>query len=426
MLSCGKVCLRQAAGRRSAEVRFGRFLSNLKVTVERLIEGWGERTAVAVEGRHVLAIQDTSEFNFRTTGERRRGLGQIGKGSGRGVLIHGMLALDAETTDCLGLIGGRVWTRKGRVRVPHAKRLLKHKESIRWLTTSAQAKAVLSAAVMITVVSDRESDIYAVWAQVPEENFHLLTRAMHDRATVEPGGLYGLGARLPVVDETVITLRPMAERPQREAKLALRFGPVTLKRPRNTPERGLPESVPVRLVEVVEINPPAGVEPLHWRLLTTHEVPDIATAWRIVGWYKERWTIEQLWRLMKKQGLCVEDSQIETADRLVKLTAIAAKAAVVTLQLMQARDGQGGALASVAFDEDEIDALEALNTTREGKTQLQKNPHKRHSLAWATWIVGRLGGWDGYPSSKPPGPITLKRGLDYLSVFTAGRQSRNV
>ncbi|MBO0743121.1 MAG: transposase, partial [Hyphomicrobiaceae bacterium] len=201
----------------------------------------------------------------------------------------------------------------------------------------------------------------------------------------------------------MITLRPMAERAQRDAKLALRFGSVTLKRPRNTPERGLPDCVPVRLVEVVERDPPAGVEPLHWRLLTTHEVPDRATAWRIVGWYKERWTIEQLWRLMKKQGLCVEESQIETADRLIKLTAIAAKAAVVTLQLLQARGGRGGALASVAFDEDEIDALEVLNTTREGKTQLQKNPHERHSLAWAAWIVGRLGGWDGYPSSKPPG-----------------------
>ena len=49
--------------------------------------------------------------------------------------------------------------------------------------------------------------------------------------------------------------------------------------------------------------------------------------------------IEQLFRLMKQQGLKVEDSQIAIADRLVKLIAIAAKAACLAmLQLVQARD----------------------------------------------------------------------------------------
>ena len=39
---------------------------------------------------------------------------------------------------------------------------------------------------------------------------------------------------------------------------------------------------------------------------------------------------------MKTHGLRLEDSQIETADRLIKLAAIAAKAAAVTLQLLLA------------------------------------------------------------------------------------------
>ena len=53
-------------------------MDNTKVTTERLIEGWSEQTGPAAAGRHVLAIQDTSEINFRTTPERRRGLGEIG------------------------------------------------------------------------------------------------------------------------------------------------------------------------------------------------------------------------------------------------------------------------------------------------------------------------------------------------------------
>ena len=106
MVTRSSVCLRRVArGRRARQVGFGRFLANRKVTIDRLIEGWSDRTAAAVKGRHVLALHDTSEFNFRTTPKRRRGLGEIGKGSGRGLLLHAMLALDAKTGGCLGLVG---------------------------------------------------------------------------------------------------------------------------------------------------------------------------------------------------------------------------------------------------------------------------------------------------------------------------------
>src|SRR5476651_1169876 len=100
-------------------MRFNRFLGNTKVTVERVIESWSDGTVAAVEGRHVLAIQDTSEINFTTTAKRRRGLGETGKDNGRGVLLHPMLAVDAENGTCLGLLSGQVWTRKGRRTVSH-------------------------------------------------------------------------------------------------------------------------------------------------------------------------------------------------------------------------------------------------------------------------------------------------------------------
>src|SRR5574338_928263 len=75
------VCLRRAGGgQRRQQVGFGRFLANPKVTIEGLIAGWSDPTTAAATGRHVLAIQDTSEINFRTRDERRRGLGEIGKG----------------------------------------------------------------------------------------------------------------------------------------------------------------------------------------------------------------------------------------------------------------------------------------------------------------------------------------------------------
>src|SRR6202171_825921 len=141
MVTRASVCVRRlGGGLRSQEVRFGRLLDNTKVTTERLIEGWSEQTGPAAAGRHVLAIQDTSEINFRTTPERQRGLGEIGKGVGRGVLLHAMLALDAKTNSCLGLVDGAIWTRKGRIEVAHAKRPLQEKESQRWIATAERAK----------------------------------------------------------------------------------------------------------------------------------------------------------------------------------------------------------------------------------------------------------------------------------------------
>ena len=89
MVARATVCVRQLAGGCRAQlVRYGRFLANPNVTVAALLDGWGEQTAGAAGGRHVLAIQDTSEVHFRTAEKRRRGLGEVGHGN-----IHGLLVV---------------------------------------------------------------------------------------------------------------------------------------------------------------------------------------------------------------------------------------------------------------------------------------------------------------------------------------------
>jgi hypothetical protein len=423
----GDVCLRRVGEGRADEVRFGRFLANPKVTVERLIAGWSECTATAASGRHVLAIQDTSELNFRTTPARRRGLGEIGKGVGRGVLVHAMLALDAQSRSCLGLVTGAVWTRQGRVATPAKARPVEEKESYRWLATAERAKGVLSAAAQVTVIADRESDIYAEWARLPAPGFDLITRVMHDRALSGSGRLCAAGADWPEAGRRSIEVPTRGpQRPARRATLSLRFGTVSLRRPQGAKERDLPPSVALTLVEVVEVNAPPGAEPIQWRLLTTHRVTNAEQAWQIVDWYTLRWVIEQLFRTLKTQGLKLEDSQLERAESLIKLAALATHAAALILQLVQARDGRNARPARDAFTAQHLAVLEALNTKLQGRTKLQQNPHPPRSLAWATWIIGRLGGWDGYPSSKPPGPITLKHGLDYFHAIAQGWMLKDV
>jgi Transposase DDE domain len=398
-------------------MQFWRFIANGRVTVRKLIAGWGEQTRAAVAGRHVLAIQDTSEIKFSTTEDNRRGLGKVGKGNVFGVLLHAMMAVDADTGACLGLTGGSIWTRRGKVKVPHEKRCLADKESARWVTTAEEAKEVLTAARMITVINDREGDIYAHWARTPEADVHLLSRVMHDHALVKGGTLYKAVRQVPFSAQVVIDLPKRIDRPARKAHLVLRFGSVVLQRPKSTNEKDLPQSVRLNFVEVIEQHPPKGVEPVHWLLLTTHTINDAADGWQIVRWYKGRWIIEQFFRSMKKQGLRIEDSQLESADGLMKLVAIAARAATIVIQLVQARQGGDVLPASFTFSPEEIEVLETINKGLQGKTLLQRNPNAEHSLAWAAWIVAKLGGWSGYASHRPPGPITFHNGLARFQIL---------
>jgi len=432
MVARQTVCLRKAAdGDRGCVVKFDRFLGNPKVTVERIIEHWGELTALAAVGRSVLAIQDTSEIGFRTHAERRRGLGEIGKGNKHGLLLHAMIALDGETGQCLGLVDGRIYTRHERQTIPHGRRALADRESARWLATAQAAGDLLGeTAAEVTVVADRESDIYEEWASVPGPRLHLLTRAMKDRRLAGGGKLFATAASFAVAGRGVVDVAARPGQPARQANVELRHGEAAIRRPDGS-DASLCESVILRLVHVVEPAPPDGVEPVCWYLLTTHRVGTAAAAWRIVEMYKKRWVIEQFFRLLKSQGLGLEDSQVESAERLMKLTAIAARAAVVTLQLVQGRDGRqpDGRRpdpASLVFDAVEIEALDAVaKHSYAPRTKLQTNPHPPKTLAWAAWIIARLGGWDGYPRTTP-GPITMANGLRTFQAIVIGWRARDV
>lgn len=419
MVARSSVCLRRLGQTRGGVLRYDRLLGSRRVTVDKIIAGWPQATRAAVAGRHVLAIQDTTEVKFKTTPGRRRGLGLVKKGNVHGVLAHSMIAVDAVSEACLGPVTGAVWTRAGRVATPHRARPLAERESARWLHCAEAAKPILEKARAVTFIADREGDIYAEWARLPEPGIDLLVRAGADRKLAGGGSLFTAARRFPLAATARLELpsrRPGV--PGRTAKVTLRFGEVTLRRPRHEHDRTLPKTLTLRLVEVREIYPPRGAERIHWRLLTTHQVETPDDAWRIVLWYKARWTIEQVHRVMKSQGLNLEDSQVTSADRLLKLTATAVKAATITVQLVQERDGRDGLPATVAFTPDEIDTLDALGPTLEGTTSRQQNPHPSRSLAWASWIIARLGAWDCY--GKPPGPITIQRGLDEFYAINRG------
>jgi hypothetical protein len=417
--------LRAAAHGRREWVGFSRWLNNPKVTVSEIAEHSTQALSERVAGLHVLAVQDTTELNYARHAGRVRGLGPCGNGIDPGLFVHPVLAIDAAQGAVLGLAGMQIWTRRGPASADYRRQPIEEKESYRWIVGAASAKNALAGAAMITVIGDRESDIYEEFDRIPDGRTHLLTRACRDRALVGGGRLFGIAETWPVRHDFELEIRAQPGRAKRTARVAVRFGEVVIKRPGNCSDPAAAAQLTLRLVEVKEAEP--GVdEPIHWRLLTTHAVTSVAQALQIVAWYRERWNIEQLFRTGKSQGLDIESSQVETAEALFKLAAVAMVAATKIMQLVRARDGTVDRPATDVVAADQLPVLEALTKSLEGKTAKQKNPHPAHSIAWLAWIIARLGGWTGYTSERPPGPVTMRRGWQRFEQIAQGWTLRHV
>lgn len=193
MVSRQTVCLRQLAGNRAREVQFGRWLANNKVTSDELIANACARTGDVVAGRHVLAIQDTTEVNHQAHAGRVSGLGTVGNGSDVGMFLHPLLVVDATDGACLGLEHLHHWNRTDKAAANYRQLPIEDKESYRWLKVAEAGKKCLTEADRVTIIADRESDIYEEWARLPDERTHLLTRACRDRTLATGGKLYMRG-----------------------------------------------------------------------------------------------------------------------------------------------------------------------------------------------------------------------------------------
>ena len=151
--------------------------------------------------------------------------------------------------------------------------------------------------------------------------------------------------------------------------------------------------------------------------MTTLPVENAEDALEIIRLYRLRWRIEEVFRVLKRDGLALEETQVEGARRLFNLAALGIVAATRILQLTDARSASARPATDV-IDESLIEAADAIGRALKGKTVKQKNPHPRGSLSWLAWITARLGGWHGY--YKPPGPKTMADGWRRLTAMLDG------
>lgn len=402
------VTVRGLGGSRAGEVRFGRFLHCDTVTPGEMIAAASAHTQALAAGRDILAIQDTT--TLRDDGRQHS------------LNLHPTIAVDVADGALLGLVDAALLARDGSAAQVHCnKRPFAEKESRRWLDAACASVALRQAgARSVTVVGDREGDIYEDFALRPPE-VEVLFRAHHDRSLTDGTSLFSKPDGWKPLGRESIVIPAAPGRRARKAVLALRAGLVTLKRPkRNSAAEAarLPATVTLTLVEAREVDPPAGTEPVLWRLLTSHRVTGLAEARRITGFYRQRWTIEQLFRTMKTKGFDIEASRVSGGGPFEKLAIATLIAAIEVLSLVRERDGAAGRPMTDLFEAEEQPVIAAINASLEGKTTRQKNPHAPASLAYAAWVCARLGGWTGYYSK--PGPVVMLSGMLRLRAMIEG------
>lgn len=417
MVMTGSSIVRRFGGDRAGEIAAHRFLDHDDTAPEDTIAAAAERTLAAARGHTVLLVQDTTEINFAGADRSRSGLGPAGDGKSLGFFIHPLLAVSLDEEAVLGIAHAEIWTRAAAPVGDRKKRPIEEKESLRWLNATGAAGAFVGIAAHVISVSDREGDIYQHFARRPE-GVEQVVRAHHDRCLVSGVSMFaaaeGFGAGF--VREVSVPPRGPGDK-GRTAKVRLRAGRIEIARPATADGTRDPERLSLALVEVAEIDPPKGVKPLLWRIVTTLAVEKPHEIDRIVRIYRLRWRIEQLFRTMKSAGLKLEDSQVEAGHRLFKLSALALVAAARTMMLVDARDGSSRPASDVIAPE-LIEAVVAIGATLEGKTPRQRNRHAKGSLAWLAWVVARLGGWNCYYDK--PGPKTMAAGWPRLAAMLTG------
>ncbi len=429
------VNIRQISDNRAEQVGYYRFLENENVTVSELVQSIAEHCQQNVAERHVLAISDSSEINLQSHIGRLKseGLGVVGNNTDVGFYLHPTLVVDSERGFPLGLSTIQLWTRdldhQDKEERNYKKLPIEEKESYKWLASAERSQRCLVAggAKMVTHIGDRESDLYEEWATVPDKYNQLLVRVCQDRRLFDQEqSLYSYLRQQPVVGTYTIDVPADKRIPRvaRKAWLKVRLAQVKIRRPDTLTAFDYPASVTLYAVEVEEIAPPTGQKPIHWRLMTTHDVLSFEQALQIIEWYKWRWWIEQLFATLKKAGLNLEATQLESPRAIHKLAILALSIAVRTLQMVEGRDNSE-LPASVAFDAQQQECLSQISPSLQGTTRKQQNPYPPDSLPWATWLIARLGGWSGYRSQRPPGMPTLVHGLKrFESIFWGWKLSQ--
>ena len=275
-------------------------------------------------------------------------------------------------------------------------------------------------------VGDRESDLFDLLEKAGEKGLGFIIRLKHDR-NVLPGhdtpavqnshehegtSLKDLCRGMAKIGSRTVSVAAKNGNGRREAVLSVSAGPVTLYSPRTTRNN---RAVKCWVVRAWEENPPEGVEPLEWMILSSQEARDEKQALWVLDCYTLRWLIEEYHKCLKS-GCKVQERQLESKDRLDPLIGMLS---IVAVRLLGMKNDARLSPDTPAMRCVEPELVRTL-------ALLIKDPRPQEmSLRRFIHETARQGGFLGRKADGEPGYQTLWRGYHTLTQIHLGRQLQN-
>ena len=407
---------RQMQDRASLRAAYG-LLNHDRVSLEKLAgPHWQNTRAEAEQYEVVLFVQDTTHLDY-THHPAKKGLGPIGDGKGRGLLLHTTLGvIPSEAPQVLGVAHQKAVLRRPPER-PRPK-YTSSPESLVW-TEAVEAVGEPPTDVLWVHVGDGKSDNFRFMHECRQQGKDFLVRGTYNRilewdsepVTPRNRKLRDYMRTLPAKHQYVTTLPARPKRPARDVQLCLTWKKVTIPAPAQGPPklRGQP-SITAWVLRIWEIDPPNEEERVEWFLLTSVPTQTVEEAMTRVRWYLLRWLTEDYHKCLKT-GCAIEKRRLDEGDDIRRLLGFLGPVAVRLLQMRNLARAKPEAPA-----ERHVDGL-----TLSILSKKLDWPLDREITMHVFWHgVAQLGGHLGRRGDGPPGWQTVWYGWQYLQDLVDG------
>ncbi len=401
-----------------------RLMNRPEVTHKAVLRPHCERTLAAMRQAEgvVLVLHDTTELDY--SGLRSiADLGPIGGGLNRGFLCHNSLAFDPRRHEVIGLANQVLHRRRhvGRKEGVRAKRERKDRESRLW-TAGLAAVGKAPAGGDWVHVADRGADGFEFLAALVAQGQGFVVRSNRSRVIRrghDPQGpkddLHAYARAQPLRGRRQVVVSAHPGQPARTATVAVAFAAVSVWPPHVRRGEYVKRPLPLWVVRVCEVDPPKGVKPLEWILLTNRKVATTADAWERSSWYECRWVLEE-YHKAQKTGCAIEDLQFASSQALEPMIALLSVVAVTLLNLREASRRPDAAVRPAT---DLIDAryVAVLSAWRYHKVREDLSVHDFF------YALARLGGHQNRKNDHRPGWLVLWRGWMALQHMLDGAEA---
>lgn len=350
----------------------------------------------------VLCLQDTTELDFN--GQETTGLGPLSYEAQRGMYLHPTYVVTPDR-EPLGVIDAWMWAReaKGVDGVRPGVR-----ESLRWIEGYERIAetALTLPETRLVYIADREADILALMQRAHQLGTPAdwLIRSQHNRCLPDGGKLWAEVLAGQTLGEIEFTLASRHGQAARTVRQQIRARAVTL------PD-GKGHRLSVTCLIAKEMNAPAGVKPVEWRLLTNRSANSFDELVELIEWYRCRWAIETFFHVLKN-GCRVEALQLGSIGKIELALAVYLVVSWRLARLVQMGRAHPDLEAALLFSD-----LEWKGAYLLAKKPVPSSPP---TIREVIRQIARLGGFLGRKCDGEPGVKTLWQGMQRLRDFVQG------